>query len=144
MTRRRTDGLAVMARLKRYEMEGVASEIARIDRALAQIDAERQALLKQLEDRGDPDAFETTRVLSAFIRNVSETIHRKDADALRQRRNSTEVRDQLQAIFADAKRIDLLLRRRSEARRRLADEREVAAQNEAFLSIWLEDQSDGR
>ncbi|MGR3270009.1 hypothetical protein DU478_14840 [Thalassococcus profundi] len=140
MTRRRTDGLAVLARLKRHDMEDVASDIARIDRALARIEADRRALLTQLDERGDPEAVESTRVLSAFIRNVSETIHRKDAQAERQKRDSAEVRDRLQALFADAKRIDLLRRRRSDARRRLADEKEAAAQNEGFLSIWLEDQ----
>ena len=55
MTSRRTDGLAVLARLKRHETENVALEMAEVNRALGLIEAERQALMEQLNDRGDPD-----------------------------------------------------------------------------------------
>ena len=88
MKPRRGDGLAVLSRLKRFEMENVALEMAEVNRALTQIENERHSLMEQLNDRGDPDAVESTRVVSAFIRNVSETIHRKEAEAERLRADS--------------------------------------------------------
>tara|TARA_R110002049_G_scaffold29972_2_gene101932 strand:- start:24901 stop:25332 length:432 start_codon:yes stop_codon:yes gene_type:complete len=139
MKPRRTDGLAVLSRLKRHEMENVALEMVEVNRALGQIEAERHALLAQLDDRGDPDAIEATRVLSAFIRNVSETIHRKEAEASRLRRDSAGIHNQLNGLFAEAKRIDIIRHNRAEARKRAVDTAEIAAQNEGFLSIWLQD-----
>lgn len=142
MTSRRTDGLAVLARLKRHETENVALEMAEVNRALGQIEAERQALMAQLNERGDPDAVEATRVLSDFIRNVSQTIHHKETQARRLRENSADIHRQLNDLFADAKRIDLIRHRRSEARKRAADDAATAAQDEGFLSIWLQNGSE--
>jgi flagellar biosynthesis chaperone FliJ len=138
MTSRRTDGLAVLARLKRHETENVALEMAEVNRALGQLEAERQALMEQLNDRGDPDAVEATRVLSDFIRNVSATIHHKETQANRLRENSADMHRQLNDLFAEAKRIDLIRHRRAEARKRAADDAATAAQDEGFLSIWLQ------
>ncbi|NUH64936.1 hypothetical protein HTT03_06445 [Sulfitobacter sp. S0837] len=140
MKPKRGDGLAVLSRLKRYEMENVAQEMAEVNRALSEIENERHALMTQLNDRGDPDAVEATRVVSAFIRNVSETIHRKEVEAERLRADSAGIHDQLNGLFAEAKRIDLIRRRRADARRQAIDAAETAAQAEGFLSIWLEDQ----
>ncbi|MEX3314462.1 hypothetical protein [Sulfitobacter sp. PS-8MA] len=139
MKPKRGDGLAVLSRLKRYEMENVAQEMAEVNRALSQIETERQDLMTQLNDRGDPDAVEATRVVSAFIRNVSETIHGKEAEAERLRADSAGIHDRLNGLFAEAKRIDLIRRRRAEARQQALNAAETAAQAEGFLSIWLED-----
>ena len=81
-----------------------------------------------------------TRVVSAFIRNVSETIHRKEAEAERLRADSAGIHDRLNGLFAEAKRIDLIRNRRAEARKQALQEAETAAQAEGFLSIWLDDQ----
>ncbi|MDF3350950.1 hypothetical protein HKX17_12380 [Sulfitobacter sp. KE34] len=140
MKPKRGDGLAVLSRLKRFEMENVALEMAEVNRALTQIENERHSLMEQLNDRGDPDAVESTRVVSAFIRNVSETIHRKEAEAERLRADSAGIHDRLNGLFAEAKRIDLIRNRRAEARRHALQEAETAAQAEGFLSIWLDDQ----
>lgn len=140
MKPRRGDGLAVLSRLKRFEMENVALEMVEVNRALSQIENDRHALMEQLNDRGDPDAVEATRVVSAFIRNVSETIHRKDAEAERLRADSAGIHDRLNGLFAEAKRIDLIRTRRAETRRQATQDAETAAQAEGFLSIWLEDQ----
>ncbi len=140
MKPRRGDGLAVLSRLKRFEMENVALEMVEVNRALSQIENDRHALMEQLNDRGDPDAVEATRVVSAFIRNVSETIHRKDAEAERLRADSAGIHDRLNGLFAEAKRIDLIRTRRAETRRQAIQDAETAAQAEGFLSIWLEDQ----
>ena len=140
MKPRRGDGLAVLSRLKRFEMENVALEMAEVNRALTQIENERHSLMEQLKDRGDPDAVESTRVVSAFIRNVSETIHRKEAEAERLRADSAGIHDRLNGLFAEAKRIDLIRNRRAEARKQALQEAETAAQAEGFLSIWLDDQ----
>ena len=140
MKPKRGDGLAVLSRLKRFEMENVALEMAEVNRALTQIEKERHSLMEQLNDRGDPDAVESTRVVSAFIRNVSETIHRKEAEAERLRADSAGIHDRLNGLFAEAKRIDLIRNRRAEARRQALQEAETAAQAEGFLSIWLDDQ----
>ena len=140
MKPRRGDGLAVLSRLKRFEMENVALEMAEVNRALTQIENERHSPMEQLNDRGDPDAVESTRVVSAFIRNVSETIHRKEAEAERLRADSAGIHDRLNGLFAEAKRIDLIRNRRAEARKQALQEAETAAQAEGFLSIWLDDQ----
>lgn len=139
MKPRRGDGLAVLSRLKRFEMENVALEMAEVNRQLTKIENERQALMAQLDDRGDPDAVESTRVVSAFIRNVSETIHRKEAEADKLRDNSADIHDRLNDLFAEAKRIDTIRQRRAEARKQAAEQAEAAAQEEGFLAIWLED-----
>ena len=139
MKPKRGDGLAVLSRLKRYEMENVALEMVEVNRALSEIENERHRLMEQLNDRGDPDAVEATRVVSAFIRSVSETIHGKEAEAERLRADSAGIHDKLNSLFADAKRIDLIRRRRAEARQLALQEAETAAQAEGFLSIWLED-----
>ncbi|MEP3685610.1 MAG: hypothetical protein ABJN05_00730 [Sulfitobacter dubius] len=140
MKPRRGDGLAVLSRLKRFEMENVALEMVEVNRALSQIEDERHTLMEQLNDRGDPDAVESTRVVSAFIRNVSETIHRKEAEAERLRADSAGIHDRLNDLFAEAKRINLIRTRRSEARKQALKQAETAAQAEGFLSIWLENQ----
>ncbi|SFT09220.1 flagellar export protein FliJ [Sulfitobacter marinus] len=139
MTARRTDGLAVLARLKRHETENVALQMGEINRALGLIEAERQALMEQLNERGDPGAVEATRVLSDFIRNVSQTIQHKETEARRLRENSADMHNQLNDLFAEAKRIDLIRHRRAEARKRASDAAATAAQDEGFLSIWLQD-----
>lgn len=139
MKPRRGDGLAVLSRLKRFEMENVALEMADVNRALSAIEAERSALMAQLDDRGDPDAVEATRVVSAFIRNVSETIHHKEAEADRLRAESAGIHDRLNDLFSEAKRIDTIRQRRAEARAQAAQEAEAAAQAEGFLAIWHED-----
>jgi len=136
---RRGDGLAVLSRLKRYEMENVAQEMAEVNRALTQIENERHSLMEQLNERGDPDAVEATRVLSAFIRNVSQTIHSKEAEADRLRADSAGIHDRLNELFAEKKRIDLIRSRRTEARQLALQQAETAAQAEGFMSIWLED-----
>jgi flagellar biosynthesis chaperone FliJ len=133
---RRKDGLAVLARLKRYEMEDVSLEMAEVNRALGLIEAERQALLHQLTERGDPDGIEATRVVSDFIRNLSDVIHRKESEAARLRENSAGAHDRLNALFAEAKRIDLVRERRVRDRRLAREAAETAAQNEGYLSIW--------
>ena len=140
MKPRRGDGLAVLSRLKRFEMENVALEMVEVNRALSQIEDERHTLMEQLNDRGDPDAVESTRVVSAFIRNVSETIHRKEAEAERLRADSAGIHDRLNDLFAEAKRINLIRTSRSEARKHALEQAETAAQAEGFLSIWLENQ----
>lgn len=136
MKPRRADGLAVLSRLKRHEMENVAQQMAETNRQLGQIETERQALLEQLNERGDPDAVEATRVLSDFIRNVSAAVHHNEAQASRLRENSAGIHDQLNELFAEAKRIDVISRRRAEAHKRAIAEAETAAQNEAFLATW--------
>ncbi|MGJ8544649.1 MAG: hypothetical protein ACSHWZ_04330 [Sulfitobacter sp.] len=143
MKPRRSDGLAVLARLKRHEMENIALEMASVNRALGQIESERHALLEQLNDRGDPGAIEATRVLSAFIRNVSETIHGKEAEAERLRQESAGIHQQLNGLFGEAKRIELIRKNRAEAHKRAVNDAEIAAQNEGFLSIWQQDQTGG-
>ena len=95
--------------------------------------------MAQLADRGDPAPVEATRVFSAFIRNVSETIHRKEAEADKLRADSAEIHDRLNELFAEAKRIDTIRQRRAEARAQAAQEAEAAAQAEGFLAIWPED-----
>lgn len=138
MSTGRTDGLAVLSRLKRYEMEAVAQEMAEVNRALGQIETERQDLLQRLHERGDPDGIEATRVLSDFIRNSSALIHQKETEARRLRDSSAGAHDRLNALFAEAKQIDLISARRAEARRKARNDAETAAQNEGFLSIWLD------
>lgn len=136
MKARRTNGLAVLSRLKRHELERVALEMAETNRQLAQIEVERQALLGQLNERGDPGGVEATRVLSDFIRNVSAAVHHKETEARHLRDSSIGTHNQLIATFAEAKRIDLIRNRRAAAQRRTAEEAETAAQNEMFLAAW--------
>jgi hypothetical protein len=141
MTKRQTDGLAVLSRLKRHEIEAVAQQMAEVNRALGVIEAERQDLLNHINERGDPDAIESARVHSAFIRNVSETIHRKEAEAARLRESSAGVHQQLNGLFADAKRLEMISTSRAEQRKQRRNQLETAAQNEAFLAIWLQDRA---
>ncbi|WP_161487492.1 hypothetical protein, partial [Sulfitobacter sp. HI0129] len=83
-------------------------------------------------------------VLSNFIRNVSETLRGKEAEAQRLRESNAETFVRMSTLFAEAKRIDLVARRRRESELRTRDRAETAARNEAFLSIWIEDQENGR
>lgn len=142
MTSQRTDGLATLSRLKHHEIESVALEMAEVNRALTRIESERQALLQQVNERGDPDAIESTRVLSAFIRNVSEAIHRKEDEARRMRDSSADSYNKLNALYAEAKQIDLVRQRRHNARRKKRDDAETAAQSDGFLAIWIQQQRD--
>jgi flagellar biosynthesis chaperone FliJ len=139
MTKHRRDGLTVLSRLKRHEIEAVAQQMAEVNRALAQIETERQYLLNHINERGDTDGVESARVQSAFIRNVSETIHRKEAKAVSLRESSAEVHNHLNGLFADVKRLEMISSRRAEQRKQRRNQLETAAQNEAFLAIWLQD-----
>ena len=144
MSRKRGDGLATLSRLKRHELETVAAEIADLNRALGRLEAERRELRDSLHERGDPDAIESTRVLSNFIRNVSETLRGKEAEAQRLQESNAETFVRMSTLFAEAKRIDLVARRRRESELRTRDRAETTARNEAILSIWIEDQDSGR
>jgi len=136
--RRRADGLATLSRLKRHEMENVALKMGELNRAIGQIETERQDLLERLNERGDTNAIESTRVLSEFIRNVSESLRRKECEAQRLRDSCADIQVQLNSLFAETKRIDLVAHRRALSRKRRIEQAETAAQNEAFLSIWVE------
>ena len=139
MTNRRRDGLAVLSRLKRHEIEAVAQQMAAVNSALARIEAERKDLLDHINESGESDGLEGARLRSAFIRNVSETIRGKDAEATRLRESSAGVHQRLNDLFSDAKRLDMIAARRAEQRKRRRDQLETAAQNEAFLAIWMQD-----
>lgn len=139
MSRKRSDGLATLSRLKRYELETVAAEIADLNRALGRIETERRALRESLHERGDPDAVESTRVLSNFIRNVSETLRGKEAEAQRLQESNAETFTRMTNLFAEAKRIDVVSERRQQANRRARDRAEAAANDESFLASWMSD-----
>ncbi|MBU0779261.1 MAG: hypothetical protein KKC72_04300 [Alphaproteobacteria bacterium] len=48
---------------------------------------------------------------------------------------------QLNGLFADAKRLEMISTSRAEQRKQRRNQLETAAQNEAFLAIWLQDRA---
>lgn len=127
------DELATLIRLAKLDLDQKRKALATLEARAAAIEAEKAALLAQLdaERQHPPDALEGGLTQGAFIRASYRKRDQMDALLAELARQIRRAQDEIHRSFEELKRYDIAADQRARAARRDANRRETKALDEA-------------
>ncbi len=131
------DELATLIRLAKLALDEKRKALAALEARVAAVEAEKAALLAQLEAERQhpPEALEGGLTQGAFIRATYRKRDQLDAQLAALAQQIALAQDAIRTAFEELKRYDIAADQRARAHRRDANRRETKALDEAGSDV---------